>query len=263
MTRRILGVFLAVVLAAAGTAAVLAYVNAARNQVAEGQKAVKVLIAAERIPAGTSGASLQERGLVEEVVMPALSVPDGALSEVPPELQDLVVTSDLQPSQLLLRGMFGPPTRLSGGLQVPEGMLAVSVAIDVDKQVAGFVRPGSQVAIFNTYESAGDDEEEQPGQGPRTRTRLLLPRVEVLAVGVYNSGAVTTATGDGDGDGGGQAATAGGSSGSGLILTVSVDQRDAERLIHATRTGQLYLALLTDSSEVKPGPGVDIRNLFP
>lgn len=259
MTRRILGVLLAIVLAAAGTAAVLAYVNAARNQVAEGQRAVKVLIAAERIPAGTSGASLQERGLVEEVVMPALSVPDDALSQVPLELHDLVLTSDLQPRQLLLRGMFGPPTRLSGGLQVPKGMLAVSVAIDVDKQVAGFVRPGSQVAIFNTYEATEDDEGESPGPGERTRTRLLLPRVEVLAVGVYNSGAVTTATGDGGRDGN----TSGGSSGSGLILTVSVDQRDAERLIHATRTGQLYLALLTDSSQVEPGPGVDIRNLFP
>lgn len=256
MTRRILGVLLAIVLAAAGTAAVLAYVNAARNQVAEGQKAVRVLIAAERIPAGTPAASLQERGLVEEVVMPALSVPDGALSQVPPELQDQVLTSDLQPSQLLLRGMFGPPTRLSGGLQVPEGMLAVSVAIDVDKQVAGFVRPGSQVAIFNTYEATDEDD---PDAAVRTRTRLLLPRVEVLAVGVYNSGAVTTATSDGEGDGD----TAGGSSGSGLILTVSVNQRDAERLIHATRTGQLYLALLTDSSQVEPGSGVDIRNLFP
>lgn len=254
MTRRILGVLLAIVLAAAGTAAVLAYVNAARNQVAEGQEAVRVLIAAERIPAGTSGASLQDRGLVEEVVMPALSVPDGALSQVPPELHDLVVTSDLQPSQLLLRGMFGPSTRLSGGLQVPEGMLAVSVAIDVDKQVAGFVRPGSQVSIFNTYEVTDADDADD---GVEARTRMLLPRVEVLAVGVYNSGAVTTATGDGTAD------TAGGSSGSGLILTVSVDQRDAERLIHATRTGQLYLALLTDSSEVEPGPGVDIRNLFP
>lgn len=253
MTRRLLGVLLAILLAAAGTAAVLAYVNGARNQVAEGQEAVRVLIASDRIPAGTSGGSLQELELVEEVVMPALSVPDEALSEVPESLHDLVLTSDLQPSAMLLSGMFGPPTRLSGGLQVPETMLAVSVEIDVDEQVAGFVRPGAQVAIFNTYDNEDPDEAE--GELLQ-RTRLLLPRVEVLAVGVYNNGGVTTTAREEEDD-------EGESGGSGLILTVSVDQEDAERLIHAARTGLLYLALLTDSSEVEPGPGVDGRNLFP
>jgi pilus assembly protein CpaB len=251
MTRRIIGVLLAIVLAIAGTGLVLAYVNSAQNRVAEGQEPVRVLIASERIPAGTSGASLRERELVREVVMPRLSVPEGAMETVPEDLDSLVITADLQPHQLLLRGAFGPPTTMSGGLGVPESMLAVSVRIDVDQQVAGFVRPGSQIAIFNTYEAPeeNDDPEEEVDN---RRTRLLLPRVEVLAVGVFGDGGVTTATAGDD-----EQAT------SGLILTVSVDQADAERLIHATRTGQLYLALLTDTSEIEPGPGVDIRTLFP
>jgi pilus assembly protein CpaB len=250
MTRRILGVLLAVVLAVIGTVAVLAYVAVARTQVAEGQEAVRVLVARERIPAGTSGTSLVSRELVDEVVMPALSVPEDALSTVPEDLERLVVTSDLQPRQLLLRGMFGSPTTLSGGLAVPDKMLAVSVEIDVDQQVAGYVRPGAQVAIFNTYDVPAADRE---AEDEERRTRVLLPRVEVLAVGVFGEGGVTT--------------TASGerveSGGSGLVLTVSVDQFDAERLIHATRTGQLYLALLTDTSEVTHGPGVDDRTLFP
>jgi pilus assembly protein CpaB len=261
MTRRILGVLLAIVLAVLGTGAVLAYVTAARNQVAAGQEAVRVLVANQRIPAGTSGASLRDREMVDEVVVPALSVPDDALGAVPADLDTLVVTADLQPRQLVLRGMFGPPTILSGGLNVPETMLAVSVAIEVDQQVAGFVRPGSQVAIFNTYEDVDPDEATQEGSGQdNQRTRLLLPRVEVLAVGVYGAGGVTSTTarnGEAEEDDGSA------QGGSGLVLTVSVDQTDAERLIHASRTGLLYLALLTDSSEVDPGPGVDIRTLFP
>jgi pilus assembly protein CpaB len=253
MTRRIIGVLLAIVLAIAGTGLVLAYVNAAQNRVAEGQEPVRVLIASERIPAGTSGASLRERELVREVVMPRLSVPEGAMETVPEDLDSLVLTADLQPQQLLLRGAFGPATTLSGGLGVPEGMLAVSVRIDVDQQVAGFVRPGSQIAIFNTYEAPDDNgDPEQEQEADNRRTRLLLPRVEVLAVGVFGDGGVTTATAGDD-----EQAT------SGLILTLSVNQTDAERLIHATRTGQLYLALLTDTSEIEPGPGVDIQTLFP
>jgi pilus assembly protein CpaB len=253
MTRRILGVLLAIVLAVVGVAAVLFYVNEARNEVAAGQEAVTVLIATQRIPAGTSGASLRERELVEEVVMPRLSVPAGAMSEVTEDLETLVVTADLQASQLLMRGMFGPPTRLSGGLNIPDSMVAVSVAIDMDRQVAGYVRPGSQVAIFNTYELIDPDANEEETADNR-RTRLLLPRVEVLAVGVFGEG-VTTTPRNGDG--------ADGNEPTGVILTVAVDQEDAERLIHATRTGLLYLALLTDSSDVSAGPGVDISNLFP
>lgn len=247
MTRRLIGVLLAVILAVLGTSAVFAYVSSAQNRVAAGQEAVRVLIATERIPAGTSGATMREHELVRSVVMPALSVPEDALSTVPEDLDNLVITSDLHPQQLLMRGAFGPPATLTGGLTVPDTMLAVSVRIDVDQQVAGFVRPGAQIAIFNTYES-----DEIAEDVDNRRTRLLLPRVEVLAVGVFGDGGVTTAT----------AADETTEVPSGLILTVSVDQNDAERLIHATRTGQLYLALLTDTSEVSPGPGVDSRTLF-
>jgi pilus assembly protein CpaB len=254
MTRRILGVMLAIVLAVVGTAAVLAYVNAVRNEVAAGQEAVRVLIAKDRIPAGTTGASLVERELVEEVVVPALSVPLDAMSTVPQELEALVVTADLRPRQLVLRGMFGPPTTFSGGLTVPENMLAVSVEIEVDQQVAGYVRPGSQIAIFNTY---ADFDPDLPEGEDNRRTRLLLPRVEVLAVGVFGDGGVTTSARNGEADPDDQPERAG------LVLTVAVDQVDAERLIHATRTGQLYLALLSDTSEVSPGPGVSSRTMFP
>lgn len=248
MTRRILGVLLAIVLAVLGTAAVLVYVKAAQNRVADGQRAVTVLIAKQRIPAGTSGESIRGRGLVEEVVMPALAVPADTLSAVPNELERLVVTADVQPRQLLLRGMFGAATKLSGGLNVPEKMLAVSINIEIDEQVGGYVRPGSQIAIFDTYDG-------QDKQGKVTR--LLLPRVEVLAVGQFGAGGVTSAQQNGS-----NAASNTGRSGGGLVVTVAVSQADAERLIHADATGALYFALLTDSSEVKPGPGVDNRTLF-
>jgi hypothetical protein len=42
-----------------------------------------------------------------------------------------------------------------------------------------------------------------------------------------------------------------------LLLTVAVNQSEAERLIEGLSHGTLYLALLTDSVEVNPGAGVD------
>src|SRR4029450_5798034 len=108
-----------------GTTAVLLYVNRAKNSVAAGQTAVKVLIATQRIPAGTSGESIKTKALVEEIVMPAATVPADTLTSIAVELDKLVLTHDVQPRQLLLKGMFGAATKLSGGVALPEEMLAL------------------------------------------------------------------------------------------------------------------------------------------
>lgn len=245
MTRRILGVLLAIILAVIGTGAVLLYVYSARNSVAEGQTAVKVLVAKQRIPAGTSGESIRSRELVEEIVMPAATVPADSLTAIATELDKLVLTHDVQPRQLVLKGMFGAATRLSGGVAVPEKMLALSIKTAVEEEVGGFVRPGSQVAIFVTLDGGGDS---------KGLTKLLLPRVETLAVGAYGQDGVTSSQNEVEEDG----KVAGTVT---LLVTVAVSQADAEKLVHAIRVGKLYLALLTDTSEVRPGPGVDTSTL--
>lgn len=253
MNRRVIGIVLAIVLAVVGTGAVLLYVKLAQNRVSSGQQAVKVLVAAERIPAGTTGKRIRTAELVEEIIMPASSVPRDAMSTVPADLDDLVVTADLQRRQLLLRGQFDEPTKISGGIAVPEKMLAVSVKLEVQEEVGGFIRPGSKIAVFGTYEVVDKRFKDESGENNR-RTTLLLPRAEVLAVGAYGEDGVTSAqqrTGADDQQGDVT-----------LIVTVSVNQSDAERLIHSTRIGELYAALLTDTSEVEPGPGVDNTTLL-
>ena len=263
MTRRIIGVVLAIVLAILGTGAVLLYVSSARNTVAAGQRAVHILVAKARIPAGTSGDRIRAQGLVQDLVVPASTVPDDALSQLPGELDKLVITADVQARQVLLRGMFGQPTKLSGGLDIPEGTIAVSVAINVNQQVGGFVRPGSQIAIFDTYPADVQDKVSGAATGANAGgnrvTRVLLPRVEVIAVGTFGTDGVTSNQVQQNGDkANGQQQSSGGQ----IVVTVAVTQADAERLIHATSTGTLYFALLTDSSDVKPGPGVDNSSLF-
>jgi len=67
-----------------------------------------------------------------------------------------------------------------------------------------------------------------------------LPRVKVLAVSqAAPTEARPTATSDS------------------LLVTIAVSQIDAERVIHVTQTGVLYLALLTDRSKTAPSPGID------
>jgi len=254
MTRRIIGVLLAIILAVVGTAAVLFYVHSVRGSVASGQRAVKVLVASDRIPAGTTGEHLRDRNLVEQITVPASSVPADALAAIPTDLNDLVVTADVQPSQLIMRGMFGQPTTLSGGLAIPEGKVAVTVQVGIPQQVAGYVRPGSQIAIFDTYNTGNNA---SSTTNTAKTTRVLLPRVEVIATGAFFTDGSTSSDQQSGEVGTGQRA-----GGQTMVVTVAVTQPEAERLIQATATGALYFALLTDSSDVKPGPGVTNLTMF-
>lgn len=273
MKRRLLAMLVAFALAAVGCLAVVAYVRAADERAVAGREAVRVLVATRRIPAGTTGAQIRSGGLVEQVTMPVASVPAGVLDSVGDALSALAVTADVQPSQLLLRGMFGAPTSVSGGLSLPEGKLAVSIEATAAARVAGYVRPGSKVTVFDTFTMQEGKGRIPAGDGLANRhennhaTRVLLPRVEVIAVG--ERGTAGAATSVPAGSAGGSAGGAG-SGGGGtvkatatVLITVAVGQQEAERLVHASLTGTLSLGLLDDTATVEPGPGVDNNTLFP
>jgi pilus assembly protein CpaB len=262
MKRSVIAIAVAAVLAMLGCLAVLVYVRSADSRALAGKRAVNVLVATKRIPAGTTGARIRAGGFVEAVSMPQTSVPVDAMSAIDASLESLAVNADLMPRQLVLRGAFGEPTATTGGLALPEGKIAVSIS--ATGTAGGFVRPGAKVAIFDSFSTdpgsnIPDGEKLAAGKDVHQVTRVLMPRVEVLAVGsrTATSGAVAADPAD-------QSAQANAAQDStGATLTVAVNQDEAERLIHALQTGTLYFALLDESSDVKPGPGVNNTNLFP
>lgn len=238
MTRRILAITIAIVLAGLGTAGglflVLSADARAQSRISD---PVTVAIAVKRIPVGTTGANVREGGMVRLEKMPRASVPTDALPEISAELDKLVVTSNVVVGQILLAANFGEQSKVTSGLALPEGKMAVTVETGAPEQVAGYVQAGSQVTIFLTYTVVELD-------GTKTnieRTRVLLPRVEVLAVGTYSSSGTQTS-----------AARSGS-----VLLTVAVSPDEAARLIEGLSHGTLYLGLLTDSVQVAPGGGVD------
>ena len=151
MTRRIAPILLAILLAGLGTVAVLAYVKGADGRALAGKKAVTVVVAAKLIPAGTPAGQVRDGGFTTRVQMPAATIPAGSLGELPASLDSLVTTADIQPQQLLVKGMFGVEKQVVDGLPVPEGKIAVSVQLQTSATVAGYVVPGSQIAIFDTF----------------------------------------------------------------------------------------------------------------
>jgi pilus assembly protein CpaB len=248
MKRRKLTIVIALLLAVAGTSAVLAYVGGANARAMAGLKAVIVLVAQQQIPAGTSADAAWQDGSLRGEKLPAQSVSPDAIGSITADLGSLVMSSDVMPGQVLLRSMLVPAAQVSGGLAIPGGMVAVTIPLCLPQAVAGYVHAGSQIAIFDTVSSQsmsaqGSCSQSGGSHGAQVsgnvQTHVVLPRVEVLSVGTGGSGQGGSSSGSG----------AGSQSQGGVLVTLAVDQADAERVIQLTETGLPYLALLTPSSQ--------------
>ena len=259
MNRRFALFAVAFLVALAGTGAVFTYVSRVDARAVAGQQPVQVLVASEKIPAGATAGSLEADGLVELKQLARNSVPADALKDVTGR-EAQVALSDIDPGEVLLAAKFaseaGPN---SGALTIPEGQLAVSVSLEDRRGVGGFVTPGAEVAVFDTFNTAPDADGGATPSGdrltdsyPQNRaTRLLLGRVTVLAV----DREVTPETGAVE-----DPATA--AQAPDIVLTLAVSQVDTERLIHAAETGSLWFALLSGTSKTAPSEGVDNLRLF-
>lgn len=247
MKRRILLVGVAVVLALFGTFAVYAYAHNADQRAVAGGRAVHVLIANKRVPAGTTWADAVKSGNLSVQNMPASSAPQSALSSLSADVARTdVAQSDIAAGQVVLREAFGAPTSQTGVLTIPKGDIAISVNLDSESDVAGYVAPGSEVIIFSTAPLKLPDGAKQATTSgdALTVTRTVVPRASVLAT---SQASPTNLVG---------ASSAGTSSSQGTVLvTLALSQQDAERVVLANKTGSLSLGLLSASSAVSQDGG--------
>lgn len=232
MGRRTVLLIAAILVAALGTTAVFMYASRAEDAAFAAQSPVKVLVATAGIASGTSGSAISKEGSVELKQLPAASVPAGALSDLTP-VAELVTTTSVFPGQVILKQMFGSEQQVSGGLTLPKGTMGVSVELEDPARVAGFVRPGSEVAVFLTVTTGS-------GDATITQTGVMLERVPVVAVGPSTvSTSTTTADGTTNTE---EIPTA--------ILTLALNQQEAQKVIQGSATGSLYFGLLNKESVV-------------
>jgi pilus assembly protein CpaB len=239
MGRRTVLLIAALVVAALGTALVFMYANRADERAQAGVEQVEVLVATAGIAAGTTGADVAASGTVDLQTLPAASVPPGALSDLTP-VTDLITISTIFPGQVLIQPMFGTQQSASGALTLPEGKMAVSVTLGDPQRVAGFVNPGSEVAIFRTATPAADPAAAADAPEPTPETNVLLERVQVIAVGPTTISSTTTTDGQ----------TTNTEAIPTAILTLALDQEQAQKVILSTTDGQMYFALLDENSKI-------------
>jgi pilus assembly protein CpaB len=251
MTRRIITIAAAVLLAVLGAVGVLDYVHQADQRAVAGMHAVNAYVATTQIPSGTSAAVAVREGLLARQQFPASSVPADAVRTMTPTLSGLVLTSSLAPGQLLLDPMLGASVQTASALPIPAGMVAITLQFCVQQAVGNYITPGSQIAVFDTF---GDGTRKSltgvacsqggAAAGAQTiQTRMVMSKVLVLAVGEGTATPPSTAT-----TADGPATSSAGTTPSTIFLTLAVSQADAERLIELGEGGSPYLALLSSAS---------------
>ncbi|GAB2625698.1 hypothetical protein Aab01nite_16040 [Paractinoplanes abujensis] len=259
MRRRLVLLGVAALLALLSAVAVVAYARGADRRAVEGKKGTWVLLATATIPSGTTGAQIRSKRLVRQVLMPAETVPSGALTKLDSALDLRKLNADLAPDQMLLSRQFEvavkPTASPAPTFKVPADRLAVSVQLGVAPQVAGNVKRGDRVAVFLTTPKQDTDSNPQ-------KTSVLLPKVTVLSVGestepaqapvvVQKSGAAAVMS----------SAVPSPSVGSTeqlirYVVTLAVTAEQAEELVNGYNRGLLHLGLLGAKATVTATPTV-------
>jgi pilus assembly protein CpaB len=250
MSRKVIGIVVAIALAAVGTVALVSYVQTAEERAQAGEELVEVYVVKEPIPAGTSAIEIEDYVTVE--LVPAKVQPVNSVQSLQ-RLAGRVAAVDLVVGEQLVDSRFVEPADAATravGVIVPSGKLEVTVELEQQRVIGGLVSPGDTVAVLASFEpfevSAGvveiDGEEVAipdavaDGAGTPNTTQIILRKALVTAVqqSAVNGGLNRD---DEDEDRLNEAPA------DNVFLTLAVDPADAERLVFTQEFGFVYVAL--------------------
>lgn len=213
--RRVLVVLaLAIVMAGVAGFSTLRYLSTgpvAAVRPPEARKAT-VVVAAQDLPVGKF---LTEED-VRVVEWPAEQVPEGYIAQPVDAIGRGLITAVNTNEPLLTSKLAERGTGAGLPIVIPEGMRAMSIAVDQVVGVAGFVIPGTRVDVLLTF---------QPPNSEETVTQIILQNLTVLTAGQVVQR---------DEEGKPMLVN---------VVTLMLDPRQAEHLSLATAQGRIQLAL--------------------
>ena len=252
MDRRRILMVVAVLVAAVGSALVFLYTKGADTRAEEKFDTVEVLEATAVINPGETFEDAQAAGKLAKQAVSQDALLDGYQTTTE-GLGGTVSLGTIYPGEQIISAKWGASAVVQSQLQIPDTNMAISVNLTDPARVAGFVNPGSQVSIFVTGTAQAVATDGQSAGAGLPFSRLLLERVTVLGVG--STTPVSTTTTD----------ESGASTTEQLprtLMTLSVDQLSAEKLLYASSNGELAFGLLTEQSVVAPDQPMTFENLF-
>jgi pilus assembly protein CpaB len=244
MDRRRILLIVAVLVAGLGATLVLLYVRGADSRAEDRFEAVDVLKATAVINPGESIEDAQAAGklallpVAQDERLPNAQVDTSAIAGMKAQVV-------IYPGEQIIADKFASTAAAGTALtQTDNKRIAMALNLTDPGRVAGFVNPGSEVAIFLTGTNPTD------GKG---FSRVLLPRITVLAVGSTTPVSTTTTTEEGVATTEQLPRT---------LITISVDQAELEKVLLGQTVGELAFGLLTEDSTVQANDGTTVDDLF-
>ena len=232
MGRRTILLITSILIAAVGTALVAVYVRTADARARQDQTLVKVLVATAPIAPSTQGsqASLGVKQMPSGLVQGLSLVTDRKT------IDNQVAQSTIYTGTPIQTSMFGATTPSTSLIGLGKNKVGVTIQVSDPGRVAGFARAGSTVALYAT--SAGGN------NGQNQKICLVLSPVRIITLG----GQVPQQGGQKPGTDQAPAAAV-----PQTLVTVELDPGESRRIILASQTAQLYMALLGPSTNVPAG----------
>lgn len=233
MNRKLIGMLTALGLATAGTLLIVGYVRGIEGRAMADERVVPVLVVKQAIAEGIAAADIV--GSIGREEVPAKVRAEGAVSELS-ELDGLVTAVDLVPGEQLTKKRFLSPQAVAKeqGIEVPKGLLEVTVPLDVSRVVGGQIMPGDTVAVLASFSDGASDGEADDGAG--AGTHVLLHKVLVTDL---RTDTAEIAPPD---DKQPQPEASGGVPGAQIYVTFALDAPSVERVVHTAEFGTMWLA---------------------
>jgi pilus assembly protein CpaB len=228
----------AVFLAVAGGVLMFAYIRGLEGKALADTSPLVVLVAKDKIPAGTTAEKASASGLIEQKTLPKVAVLDGAVSSLT-AIAGKSAAVDILKGEQIVAARFAAPGEGRGILSIPEGHQAMSVDVALPPAVAGFIQAGDHVSIIAKTSR------------PKPKTQFVLQNIAVLQIGQH--------TADGKAA---SAKSSYSSTGEHRMYTLSVTPQEAEKLAYALLEGSVYFTLLPPGQAASETPGRTEDNLF-
>ena len=254
MNRRFVAVLVAILLAIAGSVLEINYVRGADARAIAAQQPVKVYVAEKLVPAGTTLKDAQRTELIVETRVAADARPAGALQDITPDNNALLALSDVQPGEFVMAARFGTRPVGEKAIEVPAGMLAMSVQLSDPARIGKFVTPGSDIAIYATHgmKLIGEDDATKAFNELSLKgTTVLIDKVQVIAMGDTPLAAPKKA----DAEDGAQQAPS-------FLVTVAVTPDQLHKTLDDRKPATLYAGLRGPDVKVNPDGHTDDMQIF-
>ena len=251
MKRRVIGVFLALVMALGGTVLVASFVKSAEARALAGEELVDVLVVQDSVAAGLTTEEVELLVAIEQVPLKVRA--DDALTDLT-AVEGLVTQISLNPGEQVTATRFVAPDLLTRTrVAVPPGMIEVTVSLAPERAVGGALLPGDSVAVFSSFDpfEIGAPPSLDPNV-PETvivdgirlagdaktpnSTRLVLDGVLVTNVQLEE----LVPEPDPDDSGSGRIRTPAPTGN--LLITLALDPVQAERIVFSAEHGSVWLA---------------------